>query len=117
MRLEANLPLPQLLYPIPGSTGVPDNADILVVAGVGPASGTLYVSPGSGVPIQAQALGGVPSPGPSPAATTPAGETAQAAVIPNLASGQTYTVKFTSVGPSPCIQGQYSGNIGSFTTQ
>jgi hypothetical protein len=111
------LGLPQLLYPIPGATGVPDSPQYLVVTNVGPASGSLYlIPPNGGNNIAAQALGPVPSPAPSPAATAPANATVLAAAIPNLNTG-TYTVKFVSNGASPCVQGQQSGTIGSFSTQ
>jgi hypothetical protein len=113
----ANLPAPQLLYPIPGAVGVPDSPLYIVVSGVGPAYGSIYLKPPTGSNIYANALGPVPSPAPSPAASAPAGSTLLAAPIPSLAAGTAYGVYFNANGASPCVQGQVSGSIGSFTTQ
>jgi hypothetical protein len=112
------LAAPTLLFPIPGTSGVPTNANYLVVDNVGPASGTLYLTPpGGGVPIAAQALAPVPSPAPSPAASAAPGATILAASIPNLSPNSTYTVTFTANQPTQCVEAQSSGTIGSFTTQ
>ena len=112
------LAAPVLLYPIPGATGVPDSPGYLVVANVGPASGSLYlIPPSGGSGIAAQALAPVPSPAPSPAASAPANSTSLAASIPTLTGGTAYTVKFTANQPSSCVQAQNSGSIGVFTTQ
>jgi hypothetical protein len=112
-----NLPAPALLYPIPGAVGVPDSPGYIVVSGVGPAYGTIYLKSPSGSNIYANAIGPVPSPAPSPEASAPAGSTPQAAPIPSLAAGTLYGVYFDSAGASPCVQGQVSGLIGSFSTQ
>jgi hypothetical protein len=114
---QPNLAAPQLLYPIPGSSGVADSPGFIVVSGVGPASGSIYLKPPTGSNIYANSLGPVPSPAPSPAASAPAGSTLLAAPIPSLAAGTAYGVYFNSNGASPCVQGQVSGSIGSFTTQ
>ena len=111
---------PVLLYPIPGATGVPDSPGYLVVANVGPASGSLYLYPqpqGTSPGIAAQALGPVPSPAPSPAASAPANSTPLAAIIVSLPAGTKYNVQFTADQPSSCVQAQSSGSIGVFTTQ
>jgi hypothetical protein len=116
------LAAPQLLYPIPGATGVPyinlnSPNGYLVVQNVGPAGGTLYVNSG-GVPIAAQSLGAVPSPAPSPALSPSPGATPLAAQIPNLSPGTAYTVSFSANPPTTCVQAQSSSvNIGSFVTQ
>jgi hypothetical protein len=113
-----NLAKPVMLYPIPGAVGVPDSPQYIVVANVGPGSGSIYLQAASGgTQIAAQALGAVPSPGPSPAATTPPGATALAAAIPTLGAATTYNVSFTANPPTACVQTQSSGVLGSFSTQ
>jgi hypothetical protein len=115
---QPTLAPPQLLYPIPGAVNVPDNAQILVVGNVGPASGSLNVIPPSGTAIAALPLGAVPSPAPSPAVSPGPTSNPQAAVIPTLAAATTYSVQFQANSVVGCsAQGQSSGIIGSFTTQ
>ncbi len=110
------LGLPQLLYPIPGSAGVPDNADVVILAGIGPAGGTVAIAPPSG-PTIATNPEPLPSPYPSPAATPQSGASPSAFGVPTLVTKTTYNVVFTANAASTCTQAQSSGAVGSFTTQ
>jgi hypothetical protein len=112
------LPLPTLLYPIPGSAGVPDVAGNLLVAGVGPASGAITLSYGAGNPLQTAGLTAtLPNPLPSPAATAPSGSTVEADGYPQLFAATTFTVVYKAFPASTCVNSQQSGTLGTFTTQ
>jgi hypothetical protein len=112
-------PSVKLLYPLPGATGVPDDAGVLVY---GTAQNYL---PATSVPIALRAGTAspiatvptpVPNPYPSPAATGL--NSVYAVALPTLDGGTTYKVLATvssgnCYGPGTLVQEP----IGSFTTQ
>lgn len=106
---------PDLLYPMPGASGVPDGV-FTMVAGYG----TLAPPPAQLVPVSGGttvtggAWGPPPSPIPSPAATPRSStETLYGAPVPALAAHTAYDVQVT-FGTPPC---QSTETAGSFTTQ
>jgi hypothetical protein len=122
-------PAVELLYPIPGATGVPPNIGVLVYQGTYQGTPLAQSTSPANVPI---ALGvtappsigtpptSVPSPFPSPAATPygPSGGSAYAVALPTLSPNTTYQV-FATQNVGGCIEpGQtVQSHIGSFTTQ
>jgi hypothetical protein len=106
---------PDLLYPMPNATGVP-NGNFTLVAGYGtftppPAQ---IVPANGGTTIAGGPWGPAPSPLPSPAATPrSSSETLYGSAIPALAAQTTYNVDVT-FGTPPC---QTTETAGSFTTQ
>jgi hypothetical protein len=105
---------PQLLYPIPGATGVPTSAGSLLFAGT-PAPGLTPELLGGAAPIPLF-IAPAPSALPSPRATPgPGGGTLSSATYPALAAGTTYTVVFDVAKPVVCEIDQY--DAGSFTTK
>jgi hypothetical protein len=103
---------PQLLYPIPGATGVPTAAGSLVFSGT-PAPGLTAELLGGATPVALFI-----APPPSPRATPSAGATSAppaVAAYPALAAGTTYTVVFNVTPPVVCGISQYDD--GSFTTK
>jgi hypothetical protein len=107
---------PFLLYPQPGATNVPTSVGTVIMSNVGPAGGTVTLT-STGATITAGALRPAPSPLPSGVAS-PSGEP-DAASLPTLTAGTTYTVNFTAVtvtSTSMCVVNQGSGAIGSFST-
>jgi hypothetical protein len=113
---EPAIPSEQLLYPIPGATGVPTAAGSVVFAGSLDAASRVVLTAG-GVEKQLGTLVVPPSPLPSPMATPAiAGSPLSSAPYPALASATTYTVSITfdfgsAACPAPVL------TEGSFTTQ
>jgi len=107
---------PQLLYPIPGATGVPTVAWSLVVAGSLPSSIAVELVAQGGVTLDLGPLRAPPSPLPSPEATpTNPMATLNGVAYPALEPATTYSVAYhdtAKVCPIPV-----GGNTGSFTTQ
>jgi hypothetical protein len=112
----ADIPALQLLYPIPGATGVPTAAGSLVFAGAPDASLTVLLS-ASGTTLTLGAPVAAPSPLPSPLATpTPIASGLSSAPYPSLAPATTYRVSYELTGTTgPCAHVLVSP--GSFTTQ
>jgi hypothetical protein len=112
-------PLPVLLYPAPGSSGVSDSPQFVAVYRLGGAGGSLQLVPtGGGATItSAQFALASPGPLPSPSVTAPPGSIVNSAAIAPLSSGTQYTVNFVHNPQPPCGPQQPSGTIGSFTTQ
>ena len=106
---------PDLLYPMPNATGVPDGNFTLVV-GYGPVAppAPQLVPTGFGGYVAGGSWGAPPSPMPSPAATPrSSSETLYGSAIPALASNTAYTLQVTFGNP-PC---QTTESAGSFTTR
>ena len=106
---------PDLLYPIPGATGVPDGNFTLVVGYSTTPPALQLVTGSGGIPtLSSNAWGPAPSPLPSPAATPrSSSETLYGLSVPGLAAHTTYTAQVT-FGSPPC---QSTETAGSFTTQ
>ena len=106
---------PDLLFPIPNATGVPDGNFTLVVGYGSFTPPPLEIVPASGgSAIAGSAWGPPPTPLPSPAATPrSSSETLYASTIPPLSAHTTYNAQVT-VGTAPC---QTTETAGSFTTQ
>jgi hypothetical protein len=106
---------PDMLYPMPNATGVPDG-NFTLVAGYGnfaPPTPKL-VPVNGGAAVSGGAWGPAPTPLPSPAATPRfSGETLYGSAIPALSAHTNYNVEVT-VGTPPC---QTTETAGSFTTQ
>jgi hypothetical protein len=104
--------LEQLIYPAPGSTGIPDAVSPIVL---GSPIATVTLQPPRGSPIVATA---VPNPIPSPNAA-PRTSPISAYVVPTLAAATTYTVIAQAPPPGPIggCPAQPAQTLGSFTTQ
>lgn len=101
---------PDLVYPAPGSSGIPDGNFTAVVAyGVQP-PGKLEIS-GAAV-VYAGAWTSPPSPLPSPSASAPPSDAFFGAPVPQLSAKTLYTVLYQV--PGPCNSPQ---QLGTFTTQ
>jgi hypothetical protein len=102
-----------LVYPAPGSTGIPDAAHVVVV--IGPID-QVTLRPAVGPPIVTTSQISVPSPIPSPNAENGLSPE-RAFALPTLGASTTYTVisELTTRDP-PCPFGAPQ-TIGSFTTQ
>jgi hypothetical protein len=117
-------PVVQLLYPVPGSTGVPVDVGVLMYQGTpigaspGPASVPISLGVGPSPPITTVPTS-VPSPLPSPAATPhqPAGS-AYAVALSTLSPDTVYQV-FATQNVGGCVKPGMTvlTNIGTFTTQ
>ncbi len=110
------LPLPpDLLYPMPGATGVPDGNFTLVVGYSVKPPAMQLVTAGAGIPgLSSNAWGPPPSPMPSPAATPrSSSEVLYGLAVPALAAHTTYDAQVT-FGAPPC---HATESAGSFTTQ
>lgn len=112
---------PQVLYPIPGATGVPTVAGSFVFAGDYPATLVVDLAPASGPTVDLGKLGAAPSPLPSPEAmpqsTPPAGSTPAplfGVPYPQLAPATTYTLSYRDTA-RPCPVAIAGGE--TFTTQ
>ncbi|HEY9179675.1 MAG TPA: hypothetical protein VIO32_03085 [Candidatus Baltobacteraceae bacterium] len=106
---------PDLLYPMPGATGVPDG-DFTLVVGYSSRPPQMQLVTGSGVipALSSNAWGPAPSPMPSPAATPrSSSETLYGLAVPALSAQTTYTAQVTFGNP-PC---QTTESAGSFTTR
>ena len=89
---------PQLLYPIPGTTAVPDNVGILIYEGYpGPNTITLF---NGGLPPVATTATSLPSPLPTPFATPSSSGTMYAVTFPTLASGVIFQTQYALGGLS-----------------
>lgn len=106
---------PDLLYPIPDATAVPDGNFTLVVGyGTATPPPAQLVPANGGTTVIGGAWGPPPVPLPSPAATPrSSSETLYGAQVPVLAAHTSYNVQVT-VGNPPC---QTTETAGSFTTQ
>ena len=110
---EPLLPVEQLLYPIPGATGVPTAAGSLVFGGALP-GGSVVLS-ANGVQTKLGNMVAAPSPLPSPMASPQAGWVLSSAPYPALASATTYTVLVVlEFGPACPVT---VTTKGEFTTQ
>jgi hypothetical protein len=113
-----NFANPQLLYPIPGAVGVPDNAKFLVLATTSQvtlAGNLSLTAPGVNQPL---VQGAVPSPLPSPMASPPPGASEFGAALPPLAPHKTYNVTYVlHAAVDPCAPTNTTANLGSFTTR
>jgi len=106
---------PQMLYPIPGATGVPTAAGMIVVAGSLQANDVVELTPAGGMTLDLGPLGPAPSPLPSPAATpAQAGASPSAVSYPALQSATTYTVSYRDTSKHCPLA---IGGGGSFETQ
>lgn len=106
---------PDLLYPMPGATGVPDG-NFTLVAGYSVTPPAMQLVTGSGgIPaLSSNAWGPPPSPMPSPAATPrSSSEVLYGLAVPALGAHTTYTAQVT-FGTPPC---RTTESAGSFTTQ
>jgi len=102
--------VPQLLYPIPGATGVPTAAGSLGFSGT-PAPGLTPELLGGAMPVP---LFIAPAPRATPS-TSATGAPPAVAAYPALAADTTYTVVFNVTPPVVCGISQY--DAGSFTTK
>ena len=103
-----------LVYPAPGSTGIPDNVQTIVLARF---TAKVTLIPATGTPIVSTSPTPVPSPLPSPNAAQqhPAGA---AFSVPPLAAATTYQVWTQDVTvATPCEAVTAPALLGSFTTQ
>jgi hypothetical protein len=100
-----------LVYPQPNSVGIPDGQFALVLS----LSGTISVSAVGAPQIGVLSVTAVPSPIPSPSASTTPTEVLTAYSVPSLQSNTMYFVSDT-VGPATaCFSGKEL--VGSFTTR
>jgi hypothetical protein len=109
------LPVLNLIYPMPGATGVPTDIGVLVYAGSENEAVDLEVG---STPFFSDGATIVPSPLPSPAATAGPGEQLYAVKIGALAANTKYTALWT--GELPTCGGAVEAEtfpFGSFTTQ
>jgi len=110
---------PQVLYPIPGATGVSTAAGSIVVTGFLPSSDVVDLTAG-GATKDLGPLGPPPSPLPSPEATpqyeptAPATPRLLAVAYPKLAPATTYTIGYHDTSTICPIS---PGGGGTFTTQ
>ena len=103
-----------LVYPAPGSTGIPDNVQTIVLSRY---TGTVTLIPSPGSAVVSTSPTAVPTPVPSPNATQqhPAGA---AFSVPPLAPATTYQVWTQDVTvATPCAAVTSPALLGSFTTQ
>ena len=104
-----------LIYPIPGSTGVPDTLGSLVFFDA-PNADQISLHAGSAT-IQAGAIGAPPSPLPSPIATLLSSSVGlQGASVPALQPATTYDVSVFQPNGVDCGPAR-SYSIGRFTTR
>ena len=102
-----------LVYPAPGSTGVPDAAQVVVVSGL---VDQVTLRPMVGPLLVTTSQVSVPSPIPSPNADN--GSSAKKAfAVPTLLSSTTYTVIAELTTRDPACPFGAPQTIGSFTTQ
>ena len=105
---------PQMLYPIPGASGVPDGPQTFVFTAI-PQTGVIaLLTDPAGDTFRSAAFSAPPSPLPSPLASPPSGATLAGAAVPALAPATTYRVTFQDAGP--CTS-PIAGSAGSFTTK
>ena len=102
---EPAIPVEQLLYPIPGASGVPTAAGSLVFGGGLPAAPVVLSADGAQTKLSMRV--GAPSPLPSPMASPEAGWVLSSAPYSKLAP----ETKYTSACPATVLP------EGSFTTQ
>ena len=107
---------PQLLYPIPGATGVSSAAGYLVFAtSASPTDFKPSLVSVTGTVVPVGALDAPPAPLPSPNATPSPLAKLYGASHPALAPNTTYNVEFAAEGSGPCPT--YVEPSGSFTTR
>jgi hypothetical protein len=99
-----------LIYPAPGSTGIPDAIGPLVIGG---GASKIVLHPATGPDVVSTTVVPVPSPIPSPNVSAP-GSYAQALSVPPLAPATTYLVTSTQITACGTPDTQ---TLGSFTTQ
>jgi hypothetical protein len=110
-------PGPQLVYPVPGATGVSSAAGYLVFATAqSPANFKASLVPATGASVPVAALGAPPVPLPSPIASPLALATVYGASHPALAARTTYDVDFASEPGSAYCSFPVESS-GSFTTR
>jgi hypothetical protein len=112
--------VPQLLYPVPGWSKVPDNAPELVVA-YNLSNGqpkTIVITPTGGALIPLGPLEAPPNPLPTPnAKEQKPGTTMWGVALPPLHAHTTYTVGYHFTN-SYCGRSEtFTTSMGSFTTQ
>lgn len=112
--------VPQLLYPIPGITNVPDHAPTMVVAySLPPASASpIILSPNGGQAVQLGGMRKPPNPLPTPIAKEVVPMTPMYGVaLPALKARTTYGVSYQIAG-SYCGHSYVNNyNMGSFKTR
>jgi hypothetical protein len=102
-----------LVYPAPGSTGIPDSIASVVVAGP---IGKVTLQPSVGLPVVSTSMVPVPSPIPSPNAA-PVNPPTTAFAVPPLTASTTYAVIVQDTAAlAACPEGGPQA-VGSFTTQ
>ncbi len=104
----------QLLYPIPGASGVPVSAGSLVLSGV-PGSEFVSVVGPDGAVVMAKP-GPAPSPLPEPIATPSQPGARSGLAYPPLASDTTYEVTYVGSAGLTCYL-PVGGSLGTFTTR
>jgi hypothetical protein len=102
-----------LVYPAPGSTGIPDATHVVVV--IGPVD-QITLRPMVGPPIVTTSQVSVPSPIPSPNAEN-GSSPEKAFSVPTLSASTTYTVISELTTRDPICPFGAPQTIGSFTTQ
>jgi hypothetical protein len=108
-------PGPQLLYPIPGTTGVPSTLGIILYTNPSSQAGAITLSSGGSVPVANASPTSLPSPLPSPRATPAvAGAQMLAASFSGLAAGSPVGVYF-NVARAGCSPVPFA--FGNFQTQ
>jgi hypothetical protein len=100
-----------LVYPAPGSTGIPDDIGSVVIAG---GAYSVSLQPATGPAVVSTTVVPVPSPMPSPSVAIPPGTYAQAIAFPTLAQKTTYVVTSTEHSACGFVDSRV---LGSFTTQ
>lgn len=112
--------VPQLLYPVPGITNVPDNARTMVVAySLSPASAApIVLTPKGGHAIQLGGMRSPPNPLPTPIATELVRGTPRYGVaLPALTPSTTYTASYQNTS-SYCGRSAVNAyKMGSFKTR
>jgi len=113
--------VPQLIYPVPGYTKVPDNAAFIVVAYPDAPSlaQTITIAPKAGSAESLGPLGAAPPQIPTPHAKVLAGQGAEYGVtLPKLTKQTTYTVSYRYANTANlCGQSTTTNTyMGSFTT-
>ncbi len=109
---QANLPpAPQLLYPVPGASGVPDAVGILIYEGYGTSPNTITLFNGGQAPV-ATTPTTLPSTLPTPIASPSQPGTTYAVSFPVLTTNAIYQAQYAL--PAGC--NPKTASFGSFTT-
>jgi len=117
-----SVPIPQLIYPVPGYAHVPDNATFIVVAypAAPQLAQTITLTPHTGATLSLGPLGAAPKEIPTPRAKVLPGQGPEYGVtLPQLRPKMSYTVAYRyAVTANACGQSTtVTQFMGSFATQ